>query len=159
MWVRSLGQEDPLEEGMSLQYSCLENPTHRGAWQVTVHEIARVGHDLVFSLTFRVFICSLSHPLTYFQPPPAWTHVSENLPFWSSTLACTLDHVSTCLQDFLLQVLQRPATQTRHVRNGSPPLPPRPPAPTACPHLCGQHHRLPPQSSWTPPVLLLSVVC
>ena len=32
--VRSLGQEDPLEEGMgthSRQYSCLENPVDRGA--------------------------------------------------------------------------------------------------------------------------------
>ena len=28
-----------------LQYSCLENP--RGAWQVTVHGVARVRHDLV----------------------------------------------------------------------------------------------------------------
>ena len=28
MWVRSLGWEDPLEQGMAtpLQYSCLENP-------------------------------------------------------------------------------------------------------------------------------------
>ena len=25
-WVQSLGQEDPLEEEMALQYSCLENP-------------------------------------------------------------------------------------------------------------------------------------
>ena len=30
-----------------LQYSCLENPMDRGAWQATEHEIARVGHDLV----------------------------------------------------------------------------------------------------------------
>ena len=32
-WVRSLGREDPLEKGMinSLQYSCLENSTDRGA--------------------------------------------------------------------------------------------------------------------------------
>ena len=31
--VGSLGQEDPLEEGMAtlLQYSCLENPMDRGA--------------------------------------------------------------------------------------------------------------------------------
>ena len=37
--VRSLGQEDPLEEEMTnpLQYSCLENPMDRGAWQATVH--------------------------------------------------------------------------------------------------------------------------
>ena len=34
MWVQSLGQEDPQEEGIGnkLQYSCLENPMDRGAW-------------------------------------------------------------------------------------------------------------------------------
>ena len=38
-WVRSLGQKDPLEKGMThpLQYSCLENPMDRGAWQAAVH--------------------------------------------------------------------------------------------------------------------------
>ena len=30
-----------------LQYSCLENPMDRGAWQATVHGVTRVGHDLV----------------------------------------------------------------------------------------------------------------
>ena len=30
-----------------LQYSCLENAMGRGAWQVTVHGIARVGHNVV----------------------------------------------------------------------------------------------------------------
>ena len=34
--------EDPLEEdGNPLQYSCLENPVDRGAWQVTVHGVAK----------------------------------------------------------------------------------------------------------------------
>ena len=32
--------------GYPLQYSCLENPTDRGAWQATVHRAARVGHDV-----------------------------------------------------------------------------------------------------------------
>ena len=32
--------------GNSLQYSPLESPTDRGAWQATVHGIARVGHNL-----------------------------------------------------------------------------------------------------------------
>ena len=27
--------------GTSLQYSCLENPTDRGAWQATVHGVAK----------------------------------------------------------------------------------------------------------------------
>ena len=33
-------------DGNPLQYSCLENPMGRRAWQVTVHGVARVGHDL-----------------------------------------------------------------------------------------------------------------
>ena len=33
--------------GDPLQYSCLENPLDRGAWQTTVHGVARVRHDLV----------------------------------------------------------------------------------------------------------------
>ena len=33
-------------KGNPLQYSCLENPMDRGAWQATVHGVARVGHDL-----------------------------------------------------------------------------------------------------------------
>ena len=56
--VRSLGREDPLEKGLAtsssvlawripwteepgglLQYSCLENPTDRGAWWATVHGV------------------------------------------------------------------------------------------------------------------------
>ena len=32
--------------GNPLQYSCLENPMDRGAWQATIHGVARVGHDL-----------------------------------------------------------------------------------------------------------------
>ena len=33
--------------GNPLQYSCLENPMDRGAWQATVHGVERVGHDLL----------------------------------------------------------------------------------------------------------------
>ena len=32
--------------GNPFQYSCLENPMNRGAWQATVHGVARVGHEL-----------------------------------------------------------------------------------------------------------------
>ena len=41
--VRSLGQEDPLEEENDnpVQYSCLGNPVGKGAWQVTVHRVAK----------------------------------------------------------------------------------------------------------------------
>ena len=33
--------------GNPLWYPCLENPTYRGAWQVTVLRIVTVGHYLV----------------------------------------------------------------------------------------------------------------
>ena len=36
--------------GNTLQYSRLENPMDRGAWQAIVHGDARVGHDLVTKL-------------------------------------------------------------------------------------------------------------
>ena len=41
-WVRSLGWEDPLEEGNrnSLQYSCLENPMDRGSWKAIIYGVA-----------------------------------------------------------------------------------------------------------------------
>ena len=55
--VQSLGQKDPLESfwnlfekipwngyGTPFQYSCLENPTDRGAWQAMVHSITE-SHD------------------------------------------------------------------------------------------------------------------
>ena len=46
MWetgVRSLGWEDPLEEGMATHFSIVVwgNPTDRGAWWATVHGIAK----------------------------------------------------------------------------------------------------------------------
>jgi len=37
--------------GNPLQYSCLENPMDRGAWQAAVHGVTRVEHD---------------------KPPPVW---------------------------------------------------------------------------------------
>ena len=43
MWVQYFGREDPLEKGNGnpLQYSCLGNPTDRGAWRATVHVVAK----------------------------------------------------------------------------------------------------------------------
>ena len=32
--------------GNPLQYSCLENLMDKGAWQLRVHGVVRVGHDL-----------------------------------------------------------------------------------------------------------------
>ena len=48
MQVQPLGQEDPHggASSQTLQYSCLENPMNRGAWQAMVHGVTKVRHDL-----------------------------------------------------------------------------------------------------------------
>ena len=63
MRVRSLGWEDPLEEGMyPLQYPCLENPTDRGAQQATVHGVAKSWTQLKqLSTHTQVLFQLLSH--------------------------------------------------------------------------------------------------
>ena len=40
---RTLGEGN----GNPLQYSCLRSPMDREAWWATVHEVTRVGHDLL----------------------------------------------------------------------------------------------------------------
>ena len=44
MRVRSLGQEDPLEEGMATHSSILglENPMDRGTWRAAEHRVAKI---------------------------------------------------------------------------------------------------------------------
>ena len=43
--IPGLGRSRGEENGNPLQYSCLENPMDRRAWQATVHEVQRVGHN------------------------------------------------------------------------------------------------------------------
>ena len=46
-WVRSLGWEDSLEEGMATHSNILawRIPMDQVAWQATVHGSQRIGHD------------------------------------------------------------------------------------------------------------------
>ena len=44
--ISGLGKSPEEGNGNPLQYSCLENPMDRGAWQAIVHGVARVGQDL-----------------------------------------------------------------------------------------------------------------
>ena len=45
--IPGLGRSPGEGNGNPLQYFCLENPMDRGSWQVTVHGVTRVRHDLV----------------------------------------------------------------------------------------------------------------
>ena len=44
--ILGLGRSPGGRHGNPLQYSCLENSMDRGAWQATVHEIAKSGTQL-----------------------------------------------------------------------------------------------------------------
>ena len=57
-WVQSLCWEDSLEKGTGfpIQYSCLENPMDRAAWQATVHGVTKAQTQLIH-LHFRT-LCS-----------------------------------------------------------------------------------------------------
>ena len=39
--ISRLGRSLEAGHGNPLQYSCLENPMHRGAWRATVHEVTK----------------------------------------------------------------------------------------------------------------------
>ena len=39
--ISGLGRSPGERHGNPLQYSCLENPTDRGAWQATAHKVAK----------------------------------------------------------------------------------------------------------------------
>ena len=49
--IPGLGRSPGEGNGNPLQYSCLENPMDRGAWQATVHGFTRVRHNLATKLS------------------------------------------------------------------------------------------------------------
>ena len=53
--ISGLGRSPGGRNGNSLQYSCLENPMDRGAWQATVHGVAKSWTRLIdFHVTLHV---------------------------------------------------------------------------------------------------------
>ena len=69
--IPELGRSPGEGNGNPLQYSCLENPMDRGAWQARVHGVERAGHDLATKPPPRVvngvsdgkeFACNVGDP-------------------------------------------------------------------------------------------------
>ena len=71
------------------QYSCLENPMDRGAWQATVHKDVKSWTRLkwlsmhIHPLGLR-FACSLSSVLGVWDTNPRWAWTALNEPAWWS---------------------------------------------------------------------------
>ena len=76
-WVRSLGWENPLEEGMTTHSSILtwRIPMDRGTWWATVHGVAKVGHDWATELNWtKLKLClTLCYPVDC-SPPGSSVH-------------------------------------------------------------------------------------
>ena len=88
------GSERPLGEGKDnpLQYSCQENPKDRRAWQATVHEVARVGHNLATKPPFihvvaNVALGTLIHGSDFSNRKLLRTETMSSLPIVSSLLS------------------------------------------------------------------------
>ena len=74
-WILSPGWEDPPGEGNSypLKYSCLENSIDRGAWQVTVHGVAKES-----DMTERLSLHFTSLQRLYFFPHYTNGYISDD---------------------------------------------------------------------------------
>ena len=45
-WIPGLGRSPEEENSYPLQYSCLENSIHRGAWQAAIHGVKKISTRL-----------------------------------------------------------------------------------------------------------------
>ena len=91
LWVGKIPGEG---NANPLQYSCLGNPMRRGAWQVTVHGVTRIGHDWA---TERLSSSSSSASRFPFHDVLSHRFFPRSYSCW----AVISRHVSSC--DFSLQ--------------------------------------------------------
>ena len=80
--------------GNPLQYSCLENPMDRGAWQATVHGVSRVEHNLATKPPPPVYTCQCY-----------WLNLSHHpLPLLCVHMSCSLCLPCMSCSLFALQI-------------------------------------------------------
>ena len=80
MWVQSLGQKDPLEEGMAAHsFSCLKNPMDRGCWPAAVHRVAKNLTQLK-----RLGMCTSSSPMGFHRMRSGGRNFSTIFKYFST---------------------------------------------------------------------------
>ena len=72
--IPGLGRSPREGNGSPLQYSCLENPMDREAWQATVHGVTRVRHDLATKPPPPHFSYSTKRSAMSLQTSPSHTY-------------------------------------------------------------------------------------
>ena len=77
--------------GNPLQYSCLENPMDRGAWQATVHGVSRVGHNWVTN----------THIHTWMLREWLRNIIMSAVAIWPSNMTDSNHHLLTFFQENL----------------------------------------------------------
>ena len=73
--IPGLGRSPGEGNGNPLQYSCLENLLDRGAWQATVHGVARVGHDLVTKPAYYIYILQYIYSMLHISTHSTCTYI------------------------------------------------------------------------------------
>ena len=101
MGVQSLGQEDPLEEGMAIHSSVLawRMPMERGAWWATVYGVTKSQTQLSMHAICMFQRCFAKYPTLSFP------HCVQKSVFMSMSplLPCTYNH-QHCLPRFCIYV-------------------------------------------------------
>ena len=82
MWVQS-GRSPGGGHGNPLQYSCLENPMDREAWQATVHEITK-SQTRLKQLSMDVLVSSVQFSSVAQLCPALW-YFHRQLPEFTQT--------------------------------------------------------------------------
>ena len=68
--------------GNALQYSCLENPTDREAWQSTIQRSQRVGHNWATKRTIDYYIMQVFNIFHWLQIHFHWESLTSSLVSW-----------------------------------------------------------------------------
>ena len=123
--VRSPGEGN----GNPLQYSCLENPMNRGAWQAAVHGVTRVGHNLVTKPPLYLYLYLSIYLFIYLYISVQFSSVAQLCPTLCDPMNCSMPGLLVHHQ--LLDSTQThvhlvgDASQPSHLLlSPSPPIPP-----------------------------------
>ena len=82
--ITGLGRSPGEWHGYPLQYSCLEYPMDREAWQATVHGVARVWHDLVTKERERTQSSTLAWKIPWTEEPGGLQSIAFQSWLWLS---------------------------------------------------------------------------